>query len=218
MLRARGLAAVRVGTVDDFQGQEADAVIVSTVHAAPAAAGPAPSGPPPEAVPAALTDARRFNVAITRARRLLVVVGDPVALAPAQPWRELMRHAAARGAFMGAGAEVLGGLSAGGGGGGQPGWLDAPLPPTAPADGPGRASETAPAATGDGTDGGLAAVMARIASLALLGAGTAARRHVGGAWGGGNDEMGGGGGGNGGGAWGEDEVGGGGGGLSRVEV
>jgi helicase MOV-10 len=35
---------------------------------------------------------KRFNVAITRAKSLLIVVGDPVALASDRHWRALLRH------------------------------------------------------------------------------------------------------------------------------
>ena len=101
LLRAAALSSVRVGTVDDMQGQEADFVFVSTV----AAGGRARAA----ALAASLSDPRSFNVATTRARRLLVVVGDPVRLlaGDAAAWGELLRHAAGRGGFVGAGATEL---------------------------------------------------------------------------------------------------------------
>ncbi len=37
LLRERGLGAVRVGTVDDYQGQEERVIVISTARAAPAA-------------------------------------------------------------------------------------------------------------------------------------------------------------------------------------
>jgi superfamily I DNA and/or RNA helicase len=39
---------------------------------------------------------KRFNVAITRAKALLVVVGSPLVLAKDDNWKELLRFCAAR--------------------------------------------------------------------------------------------------------------------------
>ena len=62
------IADVQVGTVDSFQVQETDLVIFSAVR----------SNRMKEL--GFLRDARRLNVAITRARRGLIVVGDPTVL------------------------------------------------------------------------------------------------------------------------------------------
>jgi putative helicase MOV10L1 len=56
-----------------------------------------------------LANPRRFNVAVSRARALNIVIGHPVPLAQWPHWRALMRHALARGAFTGAGAAGLDG-------------------------------------------------------------------------------------------------------------
>ena len=91
LLRSKGLGAVRVGTVDDYQGQEEKVMFISTVvsrapskHLA-AAAKAAAAGSAGEASVASLrlgflACPRRFNVAISRAKALNVVVGHPVAL------------------------------------------------------------------------------------------------------------------------------------------
>ena len=74
LLRARGLGNIRVGTVDDLQGQEERIIFISTVLSKP------------ETLPAVSSDLgfwrnpKRFNVAITRAKALLVVLGHPVLL------------------------------------------------------------------------------------------------------------------------------------------
>ena len=74
LLRARGLGNIRVGTVDDLQGQEERIIFISTVLSKP------------ETLPAMSLDLgfwrnpKRFNVAITRAKALLVVLGHPVLL------------------------------------------------------------------------------------------------------------------------------------------
>ena len=79
LLRQRDLGAVRVGSVDDYQGQEELIVLVSTVLGSAAAAG---ARAPPLAH-GLMSSPNRFNVAITRAKALLlmvvvvVVVGGP---------------------------------------------------------------------------------------------------------------------------------------------
>ena len=61
---------LRVGTVDAFQGAEADVVIVSAVRAPDGDSHGRKSGDV-----GFLADRRRFNVALTRARHVLVLVG-----------------------------------------------------------------------------------------------------------------------------------------------
>jgi uncharacterized protein len=68
LLDARGLGDVEVGTVDKFQGREAYVVFFSTAASSP---DEAPRGV------AFVFDRQRFNVAISRARALAVVVGSP---------------------------------------------------------------------------------------------------------------------------------------------
>ncbi|KAK9829778.1 hypothetical protein WJX72_007868 [[Myrmecia] bisecta] len=119
LLRERGHGKVRVGTVDDYQGQEERIIFISTVLSRPE------SLPPQRAKQAQHDGAdrpdhdadamhvgfwrnpKRFNVAITRAKALLVVVGHPIVLMQDDSWRELVRHCAARGAYRGAGAETM---------------------------------------------------------------------------------------------------------------
>ena len=112
LLRARGLGAVRVGTVDDYQGQEEKVMFISTV----ASRGP-PATPTTNAKSefsegdvssdprlGFLACPRRFNVAVTRAKALNVIVGHPVALERWTHWKALLRHCLARGAYVGEGA------------------------------------------------------------------------------------------------------------------
>ncbi|KAL0043157.1 hypothetical protein WJX79_010911 [Trebouxia sp. C0005] len=118
LLRARELAAVRVGTVDDFQGQEARIIFISTVLSRPAdlpPGGKAPEGsaliPPggaPDPTVGFFRNPNRFNVAITRAQALMVVLGHPLVLMQDPNWSELVKYCAARGAYRGAGSESLG--------------------------------------------------------------------------------------------------------------
>lgn len=43
-----------------------------------------------------LSDVRRMNVALTRARRSLWIIGHADTLAGCQPWQELMQHCRAQ--------------------------------------------------------------------------------------------------------------------------
>ena len=77
---------VSVSTVDGYQGQEADVVIVSTVRGGERAGGVG-----------FLADVRRMNVALTRAKRALWVVGRMDALRRSPMWARLAEDAAKRG-------------------------------------------------------------------------------------------------------------------------
>ena len=112
-------AGVRIETVDAFQGKEVDVAILSCVRARggagpeagapppPAGAGLPPTLPPPVAGDAALhrsvgfvADVRRLNVAITRARRALWILGSATTLAASPVWAALIQDAAARGCVV----------------------------------------------------------------------------------------------------------------------
>ncbi|ROT67157.1 hypothetical protein C7M84_014785 [Penaeus vannamei] len=92
-----GLAeGVKVGSVEEFQGQERKAVVVSTVRSSS------------ELVELDLQHSlgfvqcrRRFNVAVTRAQSVLVLVGNPWLLRRDECWRELIAFCVARGAYRG---------------------------------------------------------------------------------------------------------------------
>lgn len=112
LLREHKLGAVRVGTLDDFQGQESKIIIVSTTLSRP------------DTLPTTTNNddnnnsietqcigfwhnPRRFNVAITRAKALLVVVGHPAVLMEDASWREFIRHCVSNGCYRGAGAGMV---------------------------------------------------------------------------------------------------------------
>ena len=115
LLRGRGLGAVRVGTVDDYQGQEERVIFISTVvsrppREVPQATSGEDGGDGSGAVMAAtqlgfLACPRRFNVAITRAKALNVIVGHPVALCHWPHWHSLLQYCVSRGQYMGSGSE-----------------------------------------------------------------------------------------------------------------
>ena len=86
--RLKGLAkerGVEIGTVDGFQGREKEGVIISLVR----------SNDTGEV--GFLEDLRRMNVALTRARRLVVVIGDSATVARHPVYARLIEHAAAAG-------------------------------------------------------------------------------------------------------------------------
>ena len=84
----RNTQGVRVGTVDSFQGQETDVVIFSAVR----------SNILKEM--GFLRDSRRLCVAITRARRGLIVVGDQSTLNVCRHWEALIGSMRDRGCIM----------------------------------------------------------------------------------------------------------------------
>ena len=94
-LRKAGLGAVRVGTVDDYQGQEELIIVISTVigSANKRAVGNMAQG--------LMSSPQRFNVAITRAKALLVIIGDPNALWEDVSWRELLQYAVDKNCYRG---------------------------------------------------------------------------------------------------------------------
>jgi hypothetical protein len=88
---------VDVNTVDGFQGQERDVVILSCVRTLPpgwAGGGGGGGGGGGNAV-GFLDDPRRMNVALTRAKYGCWVVGNGPALETATHWRAFLAHARA---------------------------------------------------------------------------------------------------------------------------
>ncbi len=78
---------VEVDSVDGFQGREKEAVVMSLVRSNP------------EGEIGFLADVRRTNVALTRARRLVVVVGDSATLAGHDFYKRLLDHFDGTGAW-----------------------------------------------------------------------------------------------------------------------
>ena len=99
---AAGRAGVRVSTVDGFQGQEADVVIFSTVRGPRGAVTRGPRGALTRESRGGgigfLADVRRMNVALTRARRALWIVGNRDVLRNGgEVWSRLVADAERRG-------------------------------------------------------------------------------------------------------------------------
>ncbi|KAJ9574743.1 hypothetical protein L9F63_008113, partial [Diploptera punctata] len=70
---------IEVGTTETFQGREKRVIIISTVRG----------------------DEKRFNVAVTRARSLLIVVGNPFLLETDENWGEFISFTIEHGSYRG---------------------------------------------------------------------------------------------------------------------
>ena len=95
------LAEVSIDTVDSFQGQEKDVIILSLVRAADAPRGSAGTGS--ELLRNTLgfvTDMRRMNVALTRAKRALWVLGHADSLKQSPQWADFLQDAQDRGLLV----------------------------------------------------------------------------------------------------------------------
>lgn len=85
---SRRVPGIRVSTVDGFQGREKEIVILSLVRSNP------------QKDVGFLSDARRLNVAITRARAKLVVLGDSTTLSGNSLWQRFLEHIQRRGRYL----------------------------------------------------------------------------------------------------------------------
>ena len=89
-LREATADGLEIGTVDGFQGREKEAVVVDLVRSND------------DGEIGFLADTRRMNVAVTRARRFLLVVGDSATLAHNEYYGRFMDAAEQSGAYLSA--------------------------------------------------------------------------------------------------------------------
>ncbi len=86
--------AIEVDSVDGFQGREKEAVILSLVRSNV------------EGEMGFLTDTRRMNVAMTRARRKLVVIGDSATLGNIEFYKDFIEYSESIGAYRSSWEEI----------------------------------------------------------------------------------------------------------------
>ncbi|XP_059188712.1 putative helicase mov-10-B.2 [Centropristis striata] len=95
-LKEQNLENILVGSVEQFQGKEFNAILVSTVRS-----GPKMTANKPLFTLGFIDNEKRFNVAVTRARSLLIVVGDPRALQTDHNWNKFIHYCFKEGGYCG---------------------------------------------------------------------------------------------------------------------
>lgn len=92
----------KVGSVEEFQGQERDVIIVSTVRSHE-------SFVEQDVIQhlGFLRSPKRFNVTVTRAKSLLIVIGNPHLLSHDEHWGPFLKHCVHLGAYTGCDLPVV---------------------------------------------------------------------------------------------------------------
>ncbi|KAM3610001.1 uncharacterized protein V6R79_023715 [Siganus canaliculatus] len=95
LLSKVGLSNIKVGSVEEFQGQEFLVIIMSTVRSNESGKDDLQSAL------GFLSNPKRFNVAITRPKALLIIVGNPHSLIHDLCFRALLQYCFINGAYVG---------------------------------------------------------------------------------------------------------------------
>lgn len=107
LLRERDFFSVRVGTVDDYQGQEEKIVIVSTVLSATTTSSKLSKLAWHPHI-GLMNNPKRFNVATSRGKALAIFVGNPNVICKDDNWRALLELCVERGVYRGVACPSLG--------------------------------------------------------------------------------------------------------------
>ncbi|CAJ1056264.1 RNA helicase Mov10l1 isoform X1 [Xyrichtys novacula] len=91
-----GLSDIKVGSVEEFQGQEFLVIIMSTVRS-----NESLQSDDLQSVLGFLANPKRFNVAVTRPKALLIIVGNPHVLTRDPCFRALLQYCFINGAYLG---------------------------------------------------------------------------------------------------------------------
>ncbi|XP_071332381.1 putative helicase mov-10-B.1 isoform X2 [Trachinotus anak] len=95
-LRKENLENIPVGSVEQFQGKEFNVILVSTARS-----NPKLTAHKERFTLGFVSNEKRFNVAMTRAQALLIVVGDPRALKTDNIWNKFIYYCLRKGAYRG---------------------------------------------------------------------------------------------------------------------
>ncbi|KAF7246630.1 RNA helicase Mov10l1, partial [Varanus komodoensis] len=95
LLRSVNLMDIKVGSVEEFQGQEFLVIILSTVRSNET------SFKDEKYFLGFLANSKRFNVAITRPKALLIIVGNPHVLVKDPCFNALLEYSLANGVYIG---------------------------------------------------------------------------------------------------------------------
>ncbi|XP_019853676.1 PREDICTED: putative helicase MOV-10 [Amphimedon queenslandica] len=96
LLTKTGIEDIKVGSIEEFQGQEKKVIILSTVRSSPDLLSF-----DTQHNLGFLSNPKRFNVSISRAQALLIVVGNPNLLCKDQHWSQLVEYAVCNGGYTG---------------------------------------------------------------------------------------------------------------------
>ncbi|KAL4622450.1 putative helicase mov-10-B.1 isoform X1 [Arapaima gigas] len=92
----KNIKELKVGSVEEFQGQERKVIMVSAVRSSTTY-----MKMDEDFNLGFLTNEKRFNVAMTRAKALLIVVGNPVILNKNPIWKRFIQYCKAEGGYAG---------------------------------------------------------------------------------------------------------------------
>ncbi|XP_069483962.1 RNA helicase Mov10l1 isoform X2 [Ambystoma mexicanum] len=96
LLQTVDLSDIKVGSVEEFQGQEYLVIIISTVRSSEK-----PNDEDTRYILGFLSNPKRFNVAITRSKALLIVVGNPHVLVKDPCFSALLEYSLINGVYIG---------------------------------------------------------------------------------------------------------------------
>ncbi|XP_058491151.1 putative helicase mov-10-B.2 isoform X1 [Solea solea] len=95
-LKFKHMGALKVGSVEEFQGQERRVILVSTVRSSPEY-----TDIDKHFNLGFVKNEKRFNVALTRAKALMIVVGNPRVLNTDPTWARFIQYCSDRGGYDG---------------------------------------------------------------------------------------------------------------------